>query len=393
MADDTREPDEIDLSLDDLDVEPEPPRPTAPAFAPGANTLVIDSDDLLDLTDEPAPAYPGPSDYPAAAAGPGYPAAMPGGYGAPVGKKGPVATLIGSLLLHMLVAGAIGGFLSWAINEPMMDDSLGGEGPGAIIRHVMFFTAIAGGLIGLFLGLVPGVTELNPRKALIGGGISLGIGAVGGAVAGALAQLVYGFLGGTMGGGGFMQILARTIGWSIAGLFIGLSQGAATMSVKKIINGLIGGAIGGFIGGFLFDALGTISATLGADPGLISRLIGLTAIGAATGAAIGIIEELRKEAWLVITGGPLTGKQFILYRPVTSIGSSYKCDIALVKDQYLAPQHCVVEISGGGYTIRDLGTQTGTAVNGRPVQRQNLRNGDSIQIGQTTLTYNDRALR
>ncbi|MEI6501532.1 MAG: FHA domain-containing protein, partial [Armatimonadota bacterium] len=114
--------------------------------------------------------------------------------------------------------------------------------------------------------------------------------------------------------------------------------------------------------------------------------------GAASGAAIGLIEELRKEAWLVITGGPLTGKQFILYNAMTTIGSSPKCDIALLKDQMIAPQHCVLEIAGAQHTLRDLGTQTGTAVNGRPIQRHPLRRGDIIQIGQTTLEYQDRAV-
>jgi hypothetical protein len=162
--------------------------------------------------------------------------------------------------------------------------------------------------------------------------------------------------------------------------------------MKKIINGLVGGAIGGFIGGMLFDPIGVVMALSASNPGLVSRLLALIVIGAASGAAIGLIEELRKEAWLVITGGPLTGKQFILYNATTTIGSSPKCDIALLKDQMIAPQHCVIEITGAQHMLRDLGTQTGTAVNGRPIQRHPLRKGDVIQIGQTTLEYQDRAV-
>jgi len=110
-----------------------------------------------------------------------------------------------------------------------------------------------------------------------------------------------------------------------------------------------------------------------------------------SGAAIGVIEQLRKQAWLAVVGGPLTGKQFIIYNQVTTIGSSPKCDIALLKDPRIAAQHCVIEVAGSAYQLRDLGA--GTAVNGRPVQRHPLRAGDVIQIGSTALEYNDRAIQ
>lgn len=379
-------PDEIDLSLDDLDAEPLPP--VSPA-APATDMLVITGDDLLDVSDEPAPAA-----YPTAAA----PGAYPGVDGAvpPPGmmsKKGMfTGGLVGSLLIQMLIAGALGGLLGWAINEPLTSDS-GVSSPAQVFLSSLVFFAIAGGAIGLLLGGVEGVSSLNSRKAVIGGAIGLGIGAVGGGLAGLLGQAAYGILGGTNEVVTILQVFARTVGWTIAGVFIGLGQGVSGRSLKKIINGVIGGALGGFAGGLLFDPLSSVMFALQVgNPGLISRFLALVVIGAASGAAIGLLEELRKEAWVLITGGPLTGKQFILYNAVTTIGSSPKCEIALLKDPYLAPQHCAIEVSGGAYVLRDLGSQTGTAVNGRPVQRHSLRKGDVIQIGQTALEYQDRAV-
>ena len=52
----------------------------------------------------------------------------------------------------------------------------------------------------------------------------------------------------------------------------------------------------------------------------------------ATGIGIGVIESALKDRWLYVTSGPLAGKQFILYKPVTTIGSSQQCDIYLFKD-------------------------------------------------------------
>lgn len=396
---DRPESDDIDLSLDDLDEEPLPPVSPAPPAA--GDMLVITGDDLLDVSDEALP-----SAYPAAAAPGAYPGIDGGAYAAFPGKKGKqgfVPALLGSMWLHMLIAGGIGGLLAWAITEPTVmatiagiDVTASGATP-AVALWVMIYFGIIGGLVGLFLGAVEGVVQGNPRRALIGGAVALGIGAVGGGLAGLLGQTAYGILvtPDQTEAISLRLIIARTIGWTIAGVFIGLAQGASTRSVHKVVNGLIGGAIGGCIGGALFDFIAVATSLLmggAGNAGLVSRLVALVLIGAATGAAIGLIEELRKEAWLVITRGPLTGKQFILYNAVTTIGSSPKCDIALLKDQQIAPQHCVIEISGGQHTLRDAGTQTGTAVNGRPIQRHSLRRGDIIQIGQTTLEYQDRAV-
>ena len=296
-----------------------------------------------------------------------------------------------ALVATEFIAGALGGLLAWAINEPTTNDQPSRATIAQVFQHSMIFFAVVGGIIGLFLGAVEGVSSFNARKAAIGGGFGLLIGAVGGALAGLLGQAAYGALGGTGDRITISQIIARAVGWSIAGLFIGLGQGVSTRSVKKIINGLCGGALGGFAGGILFDPIGVLMS-ITSTPGLLSRLVALVVIGAASGAAIGIIEELRKEAWVVIVGGPLTGKQFILYRALTTIGSSPKCDIALLKDLAIAPQHCVIETAGTHHVLRDLGTPTGTFVNRTPIQRHQLRRGDVIQIGQTALEYQDRAL-
>ena len=380
----------IEISLEDLEEEPAAVAPAGlppvQPITPSPDTLVIESHDLLDVAETPS--YPG--------GGATYAPVQPGAYAlAGKGKKGVFSGgLVGSLLIQMFIAGGLGGLLAWAINEPQTGSAerLGQQTSGQVFLHSLVFFAIAGGVIGLFLGAVEGVSTFNARKAAIGGGLGLAIGAVGGALAGLLGQAAYGALGGTGDRITIPQIMARTVGWAIAGLFIGLGQGAMARSVKKIINGLCGGALGGFAGGLLFDPIGVVMALTG-YPGLMSRLLALVVIGAASGAAIGIIEELRKEAWVVIVGGPLTGKQFILYRAATTIGTSPACDIALLKDHSIAPQHCVIEAAGAHHVLRDLGSATGTFVNRSPVQRHQLRRGDVIQIGQTALEYQDRALQ
>lgn len=464
MTDDNeREQPDIDLSLDDLDDEEPGALPVAapvPSMAPGPGVLVIDSFDLDDVPAAlamPAPAVPGPADYPAATAYPGVDSAA---YGAlPKGKQGALAGgLVGSLLIQMAVAGALGGILAWGLTEPVayLGDSGGTWEPGpyslmclaiataaaaglgmalgfsqwsaggsgnvigpiagliggavagaaavgigylrthgyehsdeAAVLYTTGFAGIIGACTGACIGIVDGIYSGNTRKLLIGGGIGLGGGLMCGALGGLFAQIIYGFLSPDSQELSVRQIMARTIGWGIAGLAVGvglgLAHGLPAKSVKKVVNGLMGGAVGGFAGGFLFDPLGMVLGGLG------SRLLAITLIGALSGAAIGLIEQLRKQAWLAIVGGPLTGKQFILYNQVTTIGSSPKCDIALLKDPHIAPQHCAIEVAGSGYQLRDLGA--GVMVNGRRIQRHALRSGDIIEIGGTALEYQDRALQ
>jgi pSer/pThr/pTyr-binding forkhead associated (FHA) protein len=102
---------------------------------------------------------------------------------------------------------------------------------------------------------------------------------------------------------------------------------------------------------------------------------------------------VRKEAWVTIVEGPLTGKEFILYRQVTTIGSGAHCDIPLLKDRSVAPEHARVQQSGGGFLLVSLVGADGVLVNDHPSGSHPLSSGDVIRIGMTTLFYQDRAVQ
>jgi len=192
------------------------------------------------------------------------------------------------------------------------------------------------------------------------------------------------------------QIVVRAFAWSLVGLFIGLGQGTMMRASQKIINGLIGGAIGGFLGGLLFDPIslifgGILASLTGEVSGWLSRLVGMSVLGLCTGAAIGMVEEVRKEDWLTIVAGPLKGKQFIIYRSPTIIGSSPKADISLMKDPQVAAEHARIDREGNRCMLMDMGVGR-TAVNDRLVTRKQLRDGDYVTIGQTVLRYETRTV-
>jgi pSer/pThr/pTyr-binding forkhead associated (FHA) protein len=85
---------------------------------------------------------------------------------------------------------------------------------------------------------------------------------------------------------------------------------------------------------------------------------------------------------------PQNAMQNIELQPGMTIGRSRECDIFL-EDLTVSRHHATIEEStSGGYEIVDNKSATGTLVNGRPVTRHKLQEGDIIQVGNTRLTFN-----
>ena len=240
-------------------------------------------------------------------------------------------------------------------------------------------------MIGGVLGAADGITGKVQEKAVKGGLIGCGVGFAGGFIGGALAQVLYAMMGGgAMRTPMLQQVIARTIAWALAGMFMGIAQGLPGMHGRKVVNGLVGGMVGGIVGGLCFDGISMLVS--GAS---VSRLFGVIAMGGATGAAIGLVEEARKEAWLRVADGPQSGKQFIIYGSVTRIGRDPKMEIVLIKDQLVAPEHCRIVGGPGGYVL-EVPAGVFVSVNGQVTNRTRLRKGDFLSIGQSRLVFEDR---
>jgi hypothetical protein len=176
--------------------------------------------------------------------------------------------------------------------------------------------------------------------------------------------------------------IARAVAWAAFGLAAGLCYGLVGKSSKKAKYGVLGGILGAFLGGLAFDPISLL-----VDQGGESRAFGFAMLGLAAGAAMGFVESALKDRWLYVSSGPLAGKQFILYKQVTTIGSDQGCDIYLFKDTSIAPQHAVIEIRGVQSILR---AQAPLFVSGVPTQTRVLNSGDIIQIGRYAFRYNER---
>ena len=80
--------------------------------------------------------------------------------------------------------------------------------------------------------------------------------------------------------------------------------------------------------------------------------------------------------------------EYPIKKAEVEVGKAAHNDI-VVSDPTVSNTHAVVLIRGGGYCIVDLGSRNGTFVNGERLtdKAHTLKHGDSVQLGQTVLTF------
>lgn len=286
---------------------------------------------------------------------------------------------------YLGLSGMVGALAGWGICEPFFVDSRAEAhwGNYFILPLVIMFTCLG-------LGVAESIVERSGKKALVRGLLSLALGIVFGFIFDRFANIIY-VIGREIIAALGVQTnrnpafwLVRGIAWAVFGAAGGVVYGLVDRSGSKTKYGVLGGLIGAGMGGALFDP---ISFLTGAGSASVSRAVGFALVGLATGVAIGIVESALKDRWLYVASGPLAGKQFILYKPLTTIGSSQASDIYLFKDTSILPQHGVIELRGAQTFIRSDGP---VFVSGAPARNRALQSGDLIQIGRYAFHFRER---
>lgn len=295
----------------------------------------------------------------------------------------------GNLLLqgwfYLGVAGLAGALLGWAICEPGFVD-----GGNELHWGNLLLMPVLIAMMTLGLGIAESVVERSMKKALMRSALALPLGALLGFIFYFIANIIFTFglqICFALGVHSYRSPafwIARGLAWTIFGVAGGLVYGIVGQSFKKGKFGVLGGILGAGIGGLLFDP---ISIWTGGPSAALSRAVGFGMLGLATGALMGVVESALKDRWFYVTAGPLAGKQFILYKPQTSIGSDQQSDIYLFKDSAIQPTHAVLEANGARMTLRAAGP---VFVAGSPVSSRVLLDGDLVQIGRYSFRYKER---
>ena len=285
---------------------------------------------------------------------------------------------------YLGAAGLLGALMGWGICEPFFSDANHHTwGEFLMLPMVVMFTCLG-------LGVAESIVERSGKKAVIRGLLALALGAVFGFIFDIVANMVFGISNAILYSMGVQSAknpafwLSRGIAWAVFGVAAGVVYGLVDRSGSKTKYGIFGGLIGAGLGGTIFDPIFFLTHQGSAA---ISRAVGFGLLGLATGVAIGIVESALKDRWLYVASGPLAGKQFILYKPLTTIGSSQGCDIYLFKDPSILPQHGAIEMRGAQTFLRSEGP---IFVSGAPARMRALQSGDLIQIGRYAFHFRER---
>jgi hypothetical protein len=284
---------------------------------------------------------------------------------------------------YLGVAGLVGALAGWGICEHAFADP---PDPHRWGNYVMMVLVLA--LMCLGFGIAESLVERSFQKAMWRGFLALLIGAVSGIIFDQIANLVYNIALAFVAAAGVTTHanpaawIARGIGWMVFGVAGGIVYGLVDRSGRKMRYGILGGVIGAGVGGMIFDPI--VMAT---HTAVLSRAVGFGLFGLATGVAMGIVESALKDRWLYVASGPLAGKQFILYKPVTVIGNSQQCDVYLFKDPSIQPQHASIELRGAQTFLHATGP---VFVSGQPARKRSLTSGDLVQIGRYAFHFRER---
>lgn len=105
-----------------------------------------------------------------------------------------------------------------------------------------------------------------------------------------------------------------------------------------------------------------------------------------------ILQSQRDQApvcgWLVIVRGRRKGRDFRIDKDTSVLGRDGSCEYA-IEDDLVSRQHARIRIEDGKFVLFDLGSGNGTYVNGEPVSRTDLQDGDVIKVGDTLILFKD----
>ena len=295
----------------------------------------------------------------------------------------------GSLFLQAWVylglAGLLGALVGWAIAEPAFVDGFKAADRWGNMLMIPLLVA----LMCVGFAVAESIVERSTRKALIRAGLALPLGMLLGFLFSGIANVFYTLALSICAQAGVQSYqnpaawIARGFAWMVLGAAGGVAYGIIGQSMKKTGYGALGGAIGAALGGTIFDPISFLTHVGGT-----SRAVGFGLLGMTTGIAMGLVESALKDRWLYVTTGPLAGKQFILYKPQTAVGSSQSCDIYLFKDPEILPQHALLELKGSKVHFIPQGA---AYIAGQPVRGTRvLESGALIQLGRYGFRYQER---
>ena len=272
------------------------------------------------------------------------------------------------------------GFFAWMIAEFVT--GVLSIGPGT--TTVIIYSSFVGASIGASLNLLSGIT--NPQISILMKRVGQGlfIGGIGGLLGGIAGNTIYEFLSSSES----PSIVGRVVGWIIVGVACGSVAGITDRSQEKLFNGLLGGGIGGVIGGMVFIGLQSLSGV----SSMGGRAAGFVLLGVSIGIAIGLVNLMKRQAWLSVIDGYLPGRDLIITSDTTILGKGDHLPLPFFgpSSRTVAVEHASIirNKSSSSYEIQQLAPNNEVLVNhNRIVGSVILQDHDVIKIGGNMICF------
>jgi diguanylate cyclase (GGDEF)-like protein len=89
---------------------------------------------------------------------------------------------------------------------------------------------------------------------------------------------------------------------------------------------------------------------------------------------------------LIVVSGMMLGLQLELRDESITIGRASECALSL-QHPSVSRHHCEISRDGNRYFIEDLGSTNRTYLNGKPIRREELHDGDQISVGNNAIKF------
>ncbi len=286
--------------------------------------------------------------------------------------------------VFLCLIGVIAGLAAWPFAETAMIYQ-------AYFPSFLIFSIVVGLIFGLFMGSFFASSEgiILADKSKIFKGMITGafVGLIGGIIGFLAGQFALFIIGQTLihSMKSFNKIglpISRAVGWSILGIFIGITEGIRSSSMKKISIGIIGGFLGGAVGGLTSEFLKQVIPNV-----LFARLIGLLIFGFFIGLFYGFVEKRLSYGVLRVLNGIYKGKEYLINQRKMKMGFSSKNDITLSEYSEIDENHAQVYIKKDDVYIKSLAKSAPVKVNDETISDHLLKFGDVVKVGEAKLLY------
>ena len=288
---------------------------------------------------------------------------------------------------YCLIFGAWGGLSGWCLGALIF----GAADQDLSFRMHIGYGALLGGAMGMLASGIDSITSRSINRFIQQGGAGALAGAIGGMITLPLAETIY-RRAAENGASGMGLALRAALCWALLGATIGIAS-----TIRKGTQqwkGALGGILGGLLGGFVHESL-RHNGGAGLEQTILSASLAL--LGGTISLSISTITSILSGAWLEVIDGRMAGRRFDLTKFITQrngaqprgiIGSDeWRCHVYLTGDSSILPEHATISLLDGTPTMEICHKSALVKINGDLITRAQLRDGDRLEIGRTSLYY------